>query len=162
MHIPAYSWDSRADFLTSPIWMLKETLQGPSESSGSNYYHKENLIIRQAIIGYLYYLPTKFWHNDFLFTFFRFVFVTYGYFFYSSGLPRKFPGPSNEWLCVVCLCHCCVSRLLCCSSVLWILRSELRKPCILRRLQYKQTCAIFQCRSHDIENMCQASFLSII
>ena len=151
--------------------MLKETLQRSSESFGSNYYLKENLIYQAStnpnrlvthnLNSYIVCRQNSDTMISSLLSSFciRNIWI---YIFYSSGLPRKFPGPSNQWLFVVCLCHCCVSRLLCCSSVLWLLRSQQRKSCILRRLQYKQTRTIFQCRSHDIENMCQASFLSII
>ena len=104
--------------------MLKETLQRSSESFGSNYYLKENLIYQArnhwlltTLIVILF--ADKILTQWFPLYFLCFVFATYGYiFFYSSGLPRKFPGPSNQWLYVVCLCHCCVSRLLSCSSVL--------------------------------------------
>ena len=136
--------------------MLKETLQGPSENFGSNYHHKENLIYQASNYWLLATLivilfADKILTQWFPLYFLRFVFVTYGYFFIRVDCPGNFPDRQMSD-CLLFVFVTVVSRLLCCSSVLWILRSEQRKPCILRRLQYKQTRPIFQCRSHDIEN----------
>ena len=130
--------------------MLKETLQGPSESYGSNYHHKESSIYQASnhwILTTLIVILFTDKNSDTMISTLlsSFCIRNIWIFFYSSGLPRKFPGPSNEWLFVVCFCHCCVSHLFCFSSAIWILRSEQSKQYILRRLQFKQTRAIFQC-----------------
>ena len=163
MHIPAYSWDSHAPISWHPIWMLKETLQGPSESSGSNYHHKE-IFIYQASNHWLLttliiiLFADKILTQLFPLCFLRSEFATYGYiFFHSRGSPRKFPGLSNEWLFVACLCHCCVSHLFLLFECNMDLALGAKQAIHIAPIAIQaNACNIF------IESMYQASFLSII
>ena len=76
--------------------MLKETPQGPSESSGSNYHHKGHLIyqasnhlILTTLIVILF--TDKILTRWFPLCFLRFVFATYGYFSIRADCPGNSP-----------------------------------------------------------------------